>query len=133
MNDWFFIKSFGSKTYRLSIILFLIIAFGLLGLVVVGVSYDTSGGSNLYVYCPDNAVGKCFNPYYMSVGCGSSIDSSSPFCTQEYIGVGESLGVRTPFIVGNIYVLSFGWLILWLLINHLYFNKDFFTKEDWKL
>lgn len=107
-------------------------------ILIVGLYSVFISQGKLYAYseCPSNIVdgvekgSKCFNVYYNSNLCNDGTITGD-LCSIEVLNPGENVGDKAPFIVRNFFLISIIVLIVFLLINHFLYNKDFnFNKLE---
>jgi hypothetical protein len=124
----------GGKTYRIAIPL--VWVFCLFGILLSGLTLaanDFSDKNVYYAVCP--SVQPCFNNFYESKLCGVEIPSDDVLCTMKMIPPINSSGVLQPGFIGTpppwlfmyFYEVFFGGAFIFLLINHLLFNRKFFS------
>lgn len=146
--NWFWNRRIGKKDYLMSKALFIFLSIFIMTIFTWAI-IATQGSDTRYpyLYCPTSHAGqswnytgpdgaaysvnqaKCKNPLYQSPDCGTIIPSDSEICTTEYLASGTSLGTPPPFIYKYFWDFTLGGIFLFLLVNHLLFNRSFF-KED---
>ena len=130
----FILKELNSKTYRIHKFLLYFVCVLLLSISIVGLYENDWKLSNSY-YSTCNDREGCINPYFGSPDC---LDVNSPYyatdiCNLKNMYFGQSIGVKPSFINKFTYELTFGIILLWLVVNHLLFNKGFFKGVELKL
>ena len=116
-------------------------------------SQNYSMEKHLYIYCPDENIDKCLNPYYvcnqylatdaagyiqineagLAVFCASvgELPEPCPVCEVQYLNPGQSLGDKPPAYVE--YFPHYGFLLLALALafNHLaYMRRQKIEKQN---
>jgi hypothetical protein len=91
-----------------------------------------------YVGCPSEAVAEqCGNPFYQSKYCKEGHWKLPGFkewlnhnnlCDRKVLYAGEQIGSKPHWVTSNIGMLTFGWFVLFFVMNHLIYNRK---KIDW--
>lgn len=102
----------------------------LTGLFCIVVIHDFDFSPNMYISCSDDNPVPCENPFY-----NAEIRSVDPYfrnvkcewdwCHQEYLPVGFEFGKKPDFWITYAPYLSFLFLILAFVVNHIIYNKGY--------
>lgn len=104
------------------------IAFLCLIFLISYFTYGFNKSDNLYMVCNPTVGITCQNPLYNSPDCGTKLEATSKYCTQEFLNKGETMGNPPPLILKLFpYIVAIG-LILAFIINHFMYNKEFSFK-----
>jgi len=131
LDKFFDVKSYGyvvNKWFLRTAFIIMILMF----LIVVRVDgWDTAIHGSSFVYC-DDPFG-CINPFTMDCDSEPTIDglmyNNFVDCEYETMSYGDSFGFRTSRLAGLFPYLCVGLFALALLLNHLMYNKGFWSVK----